>query len=1282
MRKIFALVMLYLVMILPINSAIVIGSSIYDYSYEFDKGGIKYVVNDKDVYGNQVVGIFNVTFNEGEMDKDSTYELNGVMIPSSSISCFDDYCLIKVNMNAFSSDLSVRLEKTDSQGYKKLMTYDVVKIEYDNGNPVFVELDDEVSIGSGDNLTIKFNSGYTKDISFIKIGDFDSYFLVNDSNVDGNFEVKIPYMYHQDADKLEISLVDEVGNEGRSSIVYVNVDNEAPAVSLGQDDELGFYISNNGLLNKNVEKPNQIKPDFYQTFELSMCVMDDSEIKSVVFDVSSISNTKTINPTCVLDKNFCIEDDSQKCSAKVRLNKELMTYDDGYYGDIIISTCDEHDNCGTLTKSILPSFFNDQAPQEPNKEFDFLGTSSYFTNGNTNNAYFKFDATQKIKSLKVEKTNIGGADEDFVGIYYELKKDNSRSTLDYDYFSFRNFSFNNDCGDFCNLYLFVEDHIGNVNDITLDVSTLVDSTEPVFKMLKVNSKEAKNIYYGDYSKYTFEIYVDEETKLLDNKTSYISFGSSGKIYATYCTGEYCSFEDVDSTHMSALGSDVDDFIMNICDVSGNCLKNTGNVIDNLKFISDKVHPVVDYSTQVLIHSSRSNQPGYSQNILDGDSVAFEINITEPDSKDVTGFVNVTGLCPNEVLDFTCTNVTKEIFNCKTNACTINTNDYGLMTYEARVYDGAQNPTDFHYNISVSSLLSDKEYNCINDYPEKDATNHEVDLPQYLMYNGPPSLHHVFKVKKPRSNGCGDPKHLIVTGIDCDGDDYTPKSSKILPSKILANSDEFEFLLKMSTVALKDDGQLFNESNVSISCKMTASYENDKGVIYPTETVNLNVFYRFVTEASSEDYLDRVGVDVLEKQDQEMIDEIKRVYADKENGDGSAQFWSVVTNLEKMIEYAESWCGLGRTIGQVNVVVGGIGGIMRGIGKNIGGPYGEAMNAIGKVLNKVSGFIGSYITGQIENKKFEGTLVNKEKKVIWGWEGSSLGGIACKLSSCGGDGGLSVGNLIKTSKDDNWCGKVEKVVTSAWMETKNLPQENRDEILAQMEDIPSSGFSRSNFLAGSLCMCIPAVVYNLNKYRQIKCQLGYCLQNMTVPGGSTVGECYGQHEVDKCDWFAGDIINEVMSSLGIDAIFDNIFDMLDNPVAGAVAGLKHGLIAYGDDGIQLSDDDCENPIKKMANDAKSGSGIKNVMSTVKNIGSTNYIQQFTSYGTCLLCRKSEEVAAFCGTTAIILEVTEYVIYIKNSDQTFKEFFWKDGETNSMDWCAALMGADNKLFGDAS
>jgi hypothetical protein len=97
-------------------------------------------------------------------------------------------------------------------------------------------------------------------------------------------------------------------------------------------------------------------------------------------------------------------------------------------------------------------------------------------------------------------------------------------------------------------------------------------------------------------------------------------------------------------------------------------------------------------------------------------------------------------------------------------------------------------------------------------------------------------------------------------------------------------------------------------------------------------------------------------------------------------------------------------------------------------------------------------------------------------------------------------------------------------------------------------------ARDSIVVSLLTLCVPGIIYNLNKYRQIQCMYIDCLLD-SVKTGTPANACDKVKEYETCKYFVG----EIFQLLPITAVWNYymtlIKNVLSNPlsIVGAVLG---------------------------------------------------------------------------------------------------------------------------------
>ncbi len=100
-----------------------------------------------------------------------------------------------------------------------------------------------------------------------------------------------------------------------------------------------------------------------------------------------------------------------------------------------------------------------------------------------------------------------------------------------------------------------------------------------------------------------------------------------------------------------------------------------------------------------------------------------------------------------------------------------------------------------------------------------------------------------------------------------------------------------------------------------------------------------------------------------------------------------------------------------------------------------------------------------------------------------------------------------------------------------------------------------GGNKDNLVHSTINLCIPGIIANLEKHRQIKCRYALCLQN-EVPQGVPKAACDAQMAYAECAFITGGIAEYLLSALPLVRIITQFRNIISDPL-GAV-----GLVVAG------------------------------------------------------------------------------------------------------------------------
>ncbi len=101
--------------------------------------------------------------------------------------------------------------------------------------------------------------------------------------------------------------------------------------------------------------------------------------------------------------------------------------------------------------------------------------------------------------------------------------------------------------------------------------------------------------------------------------------------------------------------------------------------------------------------------------------------------------------------------------------------------------------------------------------------------------------------------------------------------------------------------------------------------------------------------------------------------------------------------------------------------------------------------------------------------------------------------------------------------------------------------------------------KENLILSTVCLCIPGVLYNLNKMRQIRCQYAYCLGKRVLEEGLPSSYCNDEKAYLTCNYVTGQIFDLIPFAWLHNQISNMVQDFYANPISmlAAVAGCLCG-----------------------------------------------------------------------------------------------------------------------------
>jgi hypothetical protein len=94
-------------------------------------------------------------------------------------------------------------------------------------------------------------------------------------------------------------------------------------------------------------------------------------------------------------------------------------------------------------------------------------------------------------------------------------------------------------------------------------------------------------------------------------------------------------------------------------------------------------------------------------------------------------------------------------------------------------------------------------------------------------------------------------------------------------------------------------------------------------------------------------------------------------------------------------------------------------------------------------------------------------------------------------------------------------------------------------------------SKKSYFFSVSCLCLPGLLYNLQKMRQLNCARGVCLRDYTASGISSVKDCNDQFVYDRCVYVWGQFTSIAFSTV-ISDVMKMFVDFVKDPTKYGVS----------------------------------------------------------------------------------------------------------------------------------
>ncbi|MEK6959559.1 MAG: hypothetical protein AABX47_00155 [Nanoarchaeota archaeon] len=687
----------------------------------------------------------------------------------------------------------------------------------------------------------------------------------------------------------------------------------------------------------------------------------------------------------------------------------------------------------------------------------------------------------------------------------------------------------------CNILMKATDSLGNTASSTAPCSVLNDDIGPAVAAIETGVKDTNNTYYIGKNGTLFITFTDSGIGL--NATT--AFAGLGEVIgrspapATACDANGNTYRcRWDMTPTRPDGIKTLTAHRSTTDLLGNPLQAEAS----LKVTLDTVNPIITSVTQRLVEGPSGGMfvP------VRGSNIEFTLNGTGFDPGRVT--VNLTGLGGDAAAQMACSG----------NSCTAVTGISVSGPLDARVTfiasDSAGNAAKTQLVVPVAGIL-----NATPAYWENNARcsplidRSTTTLIQQKLY---------CDSNLQTSNPWAKPIAINFPGINsCTGD----------ISKLISNIDGINMGTSLHpTFGLTLYTAEYNYNQLSVTCPleiMTMINQSGKIMVTPyPEIENVTMQVGFYNLPLSE----------MDKNIKQQVDDA--IKDAKEN-----LKW--IGTLEKFFDLASKICNLKVVI--TNLIEG-----FNAI-KNLFGA-GALTSLPGTPTREVlkANYVKFCAAEQKASAKHENMLGFLDKLCDF---------VNCRSSQEDATGSGAGSYLAKLGGGAAHCKSVQATLGAlGGANGLNIP-----DVQNKYTYLGGAGASidiKNSLIMSSVCLCVPGIIHNVNKMREIKCQYALCMLREVKDGGLPPSYCKDLESYEYCNFLVGD----AFSILPIFRLWDQTMNILKNVFANPFEAIPVLI------GLKCKDM-CDSPEKLAAHNscmipktlAKIGDAIGSVRS-IKNL----------------------------------------------------------------------------------
>jgi len=258
-------------------------------------------------------------------------------------------------------------------------------------------------------------------------------------------------------------------------------------------------------------------------------------------------------------------------------------------------------------------------------------------------------------------------------------------------------------------------------------------------------------------------------------------------------------------------------------------------------------------------------------------------------------------------------------------------------------------------------------------------------------------------------------------------------------------------------------------------------------------------------------------------------------------DATGSIWEIIGSLRKIISFAEKICSLIRTLNNISTLWNVIGAVFRGTADTLYAvPGAQGAAAAAEKKGQADQTIAQVINERIKGDFFglgKSDAINKFCKFI------SCNIFADELGIGSGIGDwqrsvLQYANNVATG--GKLGGKLGLGGQGINAYTYESEKSNQGSVTRQAVIQGGRLNPKDSLVLSMLTVCIPGIVHNLDKYRQIQCMYADCLQS-SADAGVPLHACEDAKAYETCKYVYG----EVFQLLPFAGLFDYMIGLVKN-----------------------------------------------------------------------------------------------------------------------------------------